>query len=120
MRKAFALVANDRTIKPKNIKNNARLVTGTQITYNTAWRVKQAIGLQLDGDGREQFRLILPMVRFLTQYAHLLNCSILTDEVFTQITAPGSEYDGAFTRVKKSKGGVFEAAAFLPTAMVLA
>lgn len=59
------------------------------------------------------------MVRFLKQYRHLLD-SLITEEIFTQITAPRSEYDSAFSRVKKSKEDVFQAAAFLPSVIVIA
>lgn len=105
-------------MKPKAIKTTARLNTGQTITYNTAWRVKQAIAQDLDGDDKEQFQLIGPMLKFLQQHGDLLKDGI-SDEVHEIVTNDGSGYDGAFIRMKIANN-VFQAAAILPTAMKIA
>lgn len=94
------MIANDRTIKPKNIKANARLTTGHTITYNTAWRTKQAGLLDLDGDGSEQFQLIAPMLKLLQQHGDLFKDGV-SNESHEIASEFGSGYDGAFIRMKR-------------------
>lgn len=59
------------------------------------------------------------MLRFLKQQGSLLNGEI-TKQVLEGVTNQESGYDGAFTRVKRSEDGIFQEAAVLPTAIVIA
>ena len=54
----LAAVADNRTIGPKQIQSSERLQHGNSITYKQAWRTKEFLRLQIDGEDSQAFRKI--------------------------------------------------------------
>ena len=112
------MVAEDRTVKPKAIKSNARQKTGIHISYSQAHRTKKAIKLLLDGDTKHQFQLITLMLRHIKQEGHALDH--ILDQDTWDLVRESDSYNGAFVKLQRSNEGVFMAAAVLPSASVIA
>ena len=65
-------IANDRQIAPRTIRSNTRLNTGIKLSYTQAHRTIKQVLLDLDGDAKEQFQLIGPMLAYIKQHGNLL------------------------------------------------
>ncbi|KAL5561693.1 hypothetical protein UlMin_031440 [Ulmus minor] len=73
-------IAPSRTFKPKDIVNDVRERFGVQITYNKAWRAREAAYNTLRGTPEESYT-------FLPSFLHVLvecNPGTITDLVLTQ------------------------------------
>ena len=79
-----ANITVDMKIKPKTIQTNERVRFRNQISYKAAWRARQAVKHEVEGDTKEQFKIFMPWVcdiAYASSGKHIAD----TDEMFNII-----------------------------------
>ena len=105
-----ANIKADTKVKPKTIQTNERVGFGNQIPYKAAWRARQAVKQEVEGNIKEQFKIFMPWV---LDMSHASSGKRITDsdEMF-EIIHRGDllQYDGAvvFHVEKENEDGDIE------------